>query len=69
MLEEIVESLQNTIYEGSDYCFPQDLAPAHKVVKEVLQRLMEKVPIFIATKALHRVENESDAMLQNKNNK
>ncbi len=33
MLEEIVEPLQDTLFEGSDYCFQQDSAHAHRVKK------------------------------------
>ncbi len=48
MLEEIVKSFQDAFFEGSDYCFQQDSAPAHKA-KEVQQWQMEKVPDFITT--------------------
>ncbi len=48
MLEEIVVSLRDTLFERSNYCFQQDLAPAHKV-KEEQQWLIQKVPDFVAT--------------------
>ncbi len=48
MLEEIVKLIQDTLFEGSDYCFQQVSAPAH-IAKEVQQRVTEKEPDFIET--------------------
>lgn len=47
MLEEVIEPLQDKLFDVSDYCFQQDSAPAHKA-KEIQKRLMEHLPAFIS---------------------
>ncbi len=49
MLEEIVELLWDTLFEMSNYCFQQELAPAHKE-KEVQQWL---IPISLRLMSGH----------------
>ncbi len=52
ILKEIVEPFQDTLFEGSDYYFQPDSAPAHKM-KEVQLWLMEKFLISSRLTSVH----------------